>query len=112
MAIQANLDLGETIIPKAYYKIAKVILASADVDTIEDSDDGNAVLTYVKEYENVAHVYVYSDEEARRRNVIPIKTFAIFFEYDFIALSENVYEQAYEALKNVESLVGCEIIDC
>lgn len=112
MAIQANLELGEAIIPNAYYKVAKLILASTDVDTFEDSEDGNSVLTYVKEYENVAHIYVYSDEEARKRNVIPIKTFAIFFEYDFITSNKNVYEQAYEALKNVESLVGCEIIDC
>ena len=112
MAILANLELGETIIPNVYYKVAKVIFASSDVDTFEDSEDGTAILTYVKEYENIAHIYVYSDEEARKRNVVPIKTFAIFFEYDFIALSENVYEQAYEALKNIESLADCKILDC
>lgn len=111
MAILANLELGETIIPNAYYKIAKIILATSDVDTFEDDEDGNSQLTYTKEYENIAHVYVYADEESRKRNVIPLKTFAIFFEYDMIFSIKNAYEQAYDALKNIESLVNCEITD-
>ena len=111
MALLANLVLGETIIPNAYYKITKLILASSDVDYFEDDEDGNSQLAYFKEYENIAHVSVYADEESRKRNVIPLKKFALFFEYDLVMSIRNAYEQAYDALKEIESLSNCEITD-
>ena len=111
MAIKANLEANDQIYPSAYYKISKLILATADIESFVPDKDGNLVLSYEKIHEDFAHVVVYLDEESRRKNVFPVKTFAIEFNYD-INNTNNAYQQAYDALKNVEALTNSEIIDC
>lgn len=111
MAIKANFEANDQIYPDAYYKISKLILATADVESYDSDADGNLILAYEKIHEDFAHVFVYLDEESRRKNVFPIKTFAIEFQYD-IGSELNAYQQAYIALSNIESFANSKIVNC
>lgn len=103
MAIKVNYDLNGDLYPGAYVKVQKIVLSSTEIEKFEELEDGTTVLKFVKVPENIANIFVYPDEEARRNNARPIHYFGIEFKYD-IESNENVYTAAYDALKNVERL--------
>ena len=110
MAIIVNYNLNGDLYPGAYIKVQKIVLGSTEIERFETQDDGTEILKFDKVPENIANVFVYPDEEARKNNARPIHYFGIEFKYD--TESElNVYQQAYSAVKCLKRFEDEDILD-
>jgi hypothetical protein len=110
MAIKLNYDLSGDIYTDAYLKVQKIVLGERMNEQYVNQDDDTVVLTYQKEPETLAHIFVYPDQEARENNARPIHMFGIEFDYD-INSGDNIYQVAYQALKAVERFQNVTIED-
>lgn len=110
MAIKVNYDLNGDLYPGAYVKVQKIVLGSTEIERFEEQEDGTTIMKFEKVPENIANIFVYPDEEARKNNARPIHYFGIEFPYN-VESNENVYTAAYNAVKNIERLKNETIED-
>lgn len=103
MAIKADFSHGDIFAPGAYYRIVKLVLAVTDVEEVVDKDRGFSQIEFKKEFECIAHIFVYADNVARSNCVSPIGHFAIEFNYPNTS-DANPYVVAYDALKNTKRI--------
>lgn len=111
MAIQANFEHEHNYFKDAYIRIKKIIVVDEIAERFEEQDNGDVHLKYDKFYEGNAIAYVYTDKEARDRNVMPAHQFGVEFHYNPNSDSESIYEIAYRALKALPRFEDEEIID-
>lgn len=111
MAVQVNFEKEDMYLKDAYLRIKKVMVVDGVRERFEEQENGDLHLKYDKYFEGNAIVYVYSDKEARDRNVMPTHHFGIEFAYDPNTDTRGVYELAYTALKSLERFVDEEVVD-
>lgn len=111
MAIKVNITFQEKVYPEAYIKINKIVTSNSDVEFYENQPDDTQILKWLKSPTHTANVLVYSDQEARSRNVIPIDQRRFDFDYDLVGtgFGMNIYAAAYNQFK--ESLKVNNILD-
>lgn len=115
MAIISKLILSseeglEREYPEAYFRIHKITSANVDYEFLENIEDPNRPdvqqeLKWITRYESSALVYVWSDKEARKNRAQVLHWFNIDFEFNDKEV-DNIYKQAYRALKKVFPVNG------
>lgn len=104
MALQLNFELDGVIYQDAYLRIHKIRTAMVEYEkfvTVEDDPFTDQILDWDIRCETSATAYVWIDKSARDNRAQPMKWFSFEFEYD-INSPENIYTQAYNALKTAK----------
>ena len=101
---------NDQIYENAILKVHKIILSEKVVEKYVSVDD-SLHLTYVKQPEASAMIYVYPDKESRERYITPLDVFTFTFDYD-INEGENIYKSAYIAIQELNRFSGSEFVDC
>ncbi len=105
MALKANFDFQNQIYTGVYIRIIRATTMVSDKEFFEAVDDDkiSEQLTWTKYWESYAVMYVYLDEDCRKRNVHPLHVQQFRFDYD-INSSDNIFKQAYEQLAKTTDL--------
>ena len=100
MALQTKLELPDgQIFETAYIRIQKIQTANLDYEFFVKSDKEGVEeeLRWITNLENIATVFVWADDVARKNRAHVVHWFTFNFDYE-LELSDNIYTQAYHRL--------------
>lgn len=102
MALLVSFTKDNQIFSNCYARIVKTTTALSDKEMFVPADGENNIhekSEMVKYPENYASIYIYLDEDCRKRAVPPLHAFTFRFDYD-LGSPDNVFTQAYNAIKS------------